>query len=171
MARTRAAASLHKRLTTETTDLLQRLLAPAKHQTKTHSKDAAERRVRRIAALKRYDQSPRGRFKQQKRNAKLRGIEWNLTYDQWCKLWADSSKWDQRGNWAEGYVMMRPGDTGPYAVGNVVIGRHIDNVTERNRLWFAMQRAATDEKPAEWYDAEGAGEDQAEEDPLDDTPF
>lgn len=148
------------------------LTAKVKHKTKVHSRTDKERRRRRQAALKRYDQSPRGRYKQQKRNAKIRGIDWQLTYEQWCKIWADSGRWDQRGNWAEGYVMMRPGDVGPYAVGNVVIGRHVDNVAERNRIVFAAARAQDEEeRPADWYEAEAAGDAPAEDDPFDDTPF
>jgi hypothetical protein len=107
-----------------------------RHSSKTHAKSAAERKRRRAAALKRYDESPKGRYKQHKRNAKLRGVEFLLTFEQWYELWEPYL--DQRGNGE--YVMARNGDTGPYAVGNVSIKPQSQNAAERNRWYFAARR-------------------------------
>ena len=98
-------------------------------------------------------------------------MPWELTYEQWADIWIRSGKWDRRGNWAEGYVMMRPGDKGAYAVGNVVIGRHEDNAIERNRLAKERRERALLERPAEWYEAEAEGVEPEPEDPYDETPF
>lgn len=116
------------------------LTARRRHASKTHAKTPAERRARRREALKRYAQSPRGKYKQQRDNAKARGIPWELTFPQWCEIWEESGHWDERGNFDEGYVMARNGDQGPYAVGNVRIARHVENVAERNRWYFAARR-------------------------------
>jgi hypothetical protein len=72
-------------------------------------------------------------FTRQKQNAKNRGIEWGLTFSQWWDLWESSGKWDLRGKYKGGYVMGRHGDEGPYAVGNVVICTHRENVMEREK--------------------------------------
>ena len=71
-------------------------------------------------------------YVQQRSNAKTRGIGFNLTFDEWKKIWIDSGKWEQRGRGAEKYCMCRIGDTGAYEIGNVFIdlGRH--NVRDGN---------------------------------------
>lgn len=105
------------------------------------TKSAAERRTRRAAALARYADTPRGKYKIHKMNAKRRGIAFLLTFDQWFRIWRRSGHWDARGNKsAAGYVMSRRGDEGAYADGNVEIVTHAENVAERNRLHFAAGR-------------------------------
>lgn len=69
---------------------------------------------------------------QQKSNAKQRGVEFNLTFDEWKQIWVGSGKWDQRGRGAEKYCMCRVGDSGAYAVGNVFIALGRQNVSEGN---------------------------------------
>lgn len=102
----------------------------------THCETEAERKARRAAALKRYADSPAGKFKIHKTNAKRRGIPFLLTFTQWWRIWQRSGKWDQRGNGKpDDYVMGRKGDTGPYAVGNVEIITHAANAAVRNRLY------------------------------------
>jgi hypothetical protein len=68
-----------------------------------------------------YNSTPMGKFVRQKSNAKARGIDWELTFDQWWEIWEKSGKWEQRGTQAKDYCMARKFDWGPYAVGNVVI--------------------------------------------------
>ena len=65
--------------------------------------------------------SARGKYNQQKSNAKRRGIAWQLTFDQWWDIWFTSGKWKQRGKLTGQYCMARPGDVGAYSVGNVRI--------------------------------------------------
>lgn len=60
-------------------------------------------------------------------------------------MWESSGRYDERSNkTAEGYVMARNGDQGPYAVGNVSIVPHRVNVAERNRNYAAAKRAGID---------------------------
>lgn len=69
-------------------------------------------------------------FITQKNNARMRGIEFLLTYDEWLKEWQDSGVLELRGRGRNQYCMARFGDKGPYAVGNVKIILHGDNVSE-----------------------------------------
>lgn len=110
--------------------------------TKKHAKTEAERKRRRAAALKRYAQSPRGKFWQHRKDAKARRISFEMTFDEWLSMWMESGHFDQRGNkTAEGFVMARKNDRGPYARGNVDIVPHRINVAERNRNFHYAKRA------------------------------
>lgn len=60
-------------------------------------------------------------YRQQKNQAKARGIEWLLSFLQWIAIWQESGKLSMRGRGSGRYVMSRKGDCGPYAVGNVFI--------------------------------------------------
>lgn len=75
------------------------------------------------------NRTPRGAFYQQRRNAELRGIEWNLSMGQWWRIWQESGHWDQRGKGFNKYVMCRKNDVGPYAVGNVFIALSTENIS------------------------------------------
>lgn len=79
--------------------------------------------------------NPQRRFLEQKRNARVRGIEWHLSFADWWRIWEESGKWGERGR-GHGYAMSRPGDIGPYAVGNVKIIQGADNSREFiTRMW------------------------------------
>lgn len=119
---------------------IERLTAPAVRVHNLPTDDKALKRKRRQQAQVRYRASPRGRYQQQKARAKIRGVGFELTFTEWCEIWEESGHYDERGNFCEGYVMCRVGDQGPYAVGNVYIGRHVDNVAERNRSYFWSRR-------------------------------
>lgn len=80
--------------------------------------------------VKPYQQSVKGRFMRQQANAKARGIDWELTFEDWWKIWDESGKWDQRGREADSYCMSRRQDIGPYSKDNVVIKRVADNSQE-----------------------------------------
>ena len=67
---------------------------------------------------------PYRRYIDQKRNAAQRGIPFELTFEEWLKIWADSGHFHERGRNAGQYVMGRIGDRGPYAVDNVLILQH-----------------------------------------------
>lgn len=69
-------------------------------------------------------------FRSQKRAARPRGIEWQLSLSEWWSIWEKSGLWNQRGL-GQGYVMCRHGDVGPYAVGNVFIALCRENSSER----------------------------------------
>lgn len=75
----------------------------------------------------------REKFHAHRTNAKNRSIPFLLSFDEWRTIWLDSGKWDRRG-WRRGqYVMSRPGDRGPYALGNVKICLAEMNRAERAR--------------------------------------
>ena len=57
---------------------------------------------------------------------KRRNIGFELTFEEWYDIWQKSGKWEQRGK--GGYCMARHNDTGPYAVGNVEIKHHSENM-------------------------------------------
>lgn len=72
--------------------------------------------------------TPKGKYSIQKRKAKQRKIEFNLSFDEWWKLWQDSGHWDERSQ--TGYVMCRTNDEGPYAIDNVRIDKASNNALE-----------------------------------------
>ena len=67
------------------------------------------------------------KYRAQKNNAKRRGIDWELTFDQWWQLWDASNRWNQRGREVGNYAMCRNNDVGPYAFGNVKIKTITEN--------------------------------------------
>jgi len=71
-------------------------------------------------------------YTQQKSNAKQRGIDFEISLEDWKGIWVASGKWDDRGRGANKYCMSRFGDKGEYVAGNVFIqlGKH--NVSEGN---------------------------------------
>lgn len=80
-------------------------------------------------------------FIEQKRNARQRGIGWNLKFWEWWSIWQASGRWGERGRTADQYVMCRFGDSGPYEVGNVYIDTASNNISggyqhrDRNPWW------------------------------------
>ncbi|WP_175952838.1 hypothetical protein [Burkholderia sp. BCC0405] len=70
------------------------------------------------------------KFKSQRGRAKNRGIAWDLTFEEWLKIWIDSGKMHLRGRGAGTYVMARIGDKGPYSVENVFICTNAQNVSD-----------------------------------------
>ena len=63
----------------------------------------------------------RDMWRQQRIRSRKRGIEFQLTFEQWLSIWKISRKLPLRGIQSGQYVMARHGDRGPYAVGNVKI--------------------------------------------------
>lgn len=74
-----------------------------------------------VSDLPRSDhRHPVRRFECQRKNAKVRGISWQLSFKQWWDIWQQSGHWEQRGR-GQGYVMARYGDSDGYSVDNVYI--------------------------------------------------
>lgn len=86
--------------------------------------------------------SPKGKFAEQKRHARERGVAWELTYEQWWGIWSLSKKWAKRGNTRGKYCMCRKGDVGAYAVGNVYIGTWSQNIQERHKVQAIKRHTA-----------------------------
>ena len=107
-------------------------------RTKQWRKDNPERqKALRAAAYKRnkkkeraqqqaYDRTPRGRFVEHKKNARLRGVEFVMSFDEWWTIW--EPHWEGRG--VGKLVMCRTGDKGAYEVGNVRIDSQSNNAKE-----------------------------------------
>ena len=92
----------------------------------------------------------------QKSKAKHRGIDFELTFDQWWNIWERSGKWDQRGYKKGQYVMSRKNDIGPYAIDNVFIQLSEDNhkqvvFSDESLLKMSQQRKGK-KKTKEWIE-------------------
>jgi hypothetical protein len=79
-------------------------------------------------------------FTAQRLWAAKRGIEFLLTFDQWLLWWEQQLGPDWlllRGVGHGKFCMARPGDKGPYALGNIECKLHVENHREGN---FGKQR-------------------------------
>ena len=74
--------------------------------------------------------TPKGQYSVQKRKAKQRKIEWQLSFDDWWNIWQESGKWNERGDCRGKYCMSRQGDVGPYSIENVYINEFGNNTRE-----------------------------------------
>lgn len=68
-------------------------------------------------------------YTQQKANAKGRGLEMRLSFEEWKDIWTLSGKWASRGKGPGTYCMCRVGDQGHYELGNVFIAENKANVS------------------------------------------
>jgi hypothetical protein len=87
---------------------------------------------------RRYRLTPRGRYTQHKRRAKVKGVGFFLTFAEWWRLWEPF--WELRPH----YVMARYGDTGPYELGNVRVVARGENTVERNVTWWRCRAVLRD---------------------------
>lgn len=76
------------------------------------------------------------KFTDQKSKAKHRGIDFNLTFEEWWSIWEQSGKWNERGIRKGQYVMSRIADQGGYTLDNVMI----QTVGDNNREAFRTHR-------------------------------
>lgn len=75
----------------------------------------------------------------QRRNARERGIKFELTFWQWWTVWQQSGHWSERGRGALSYCMCRLNDTGPYSVDNVYIATTRENMQD---YWVSRRASA-----------------------------
>lgn len=73
------------------------------------------------------EQIPRRQYKNQKNTAKQRGIEWDITFEEWIAWWQGTGHYHERGCRAGQYVMGRIGDVGPYELSNIICLRIEEN--------------------------------------------
>jgi len=73
------------------------------------------------------------KYNQQKNQAKIRGVEFNISFEDWMKVWLDSGHWNQRGKTRGSYNMSRINDTGPYQYDNVFIQSHEQNASDGHK--------------------------------------
>lgn len=69
-------------------------------------------------------------YNSQKNNARIRGVEWRMTFPEWCDIWKKSGFLEHRGRGAGKYVMARLGDIGPYSPENVYITTNAQNISD-----------------------------------------
>lgn len=81
----------------------------------------------------RSDRSLRYDYNLQGRHAVERGIAWEITFEEWLRVWKESGHLNLRGKGVGRYCMSRYGDAGPYAVGNVCIKLLSENSAEGHR--------------------------------------
>jgi hypothetical protein len=74
-----------------------------------------------------------GQYKQHKENAKIRGVAFNLSFDEWLCIWSESGKLHLRGKGRHKYCMCRLNDEGAYEVGNVFISTNSYNLSSGNK--------------------------------------
>ena len=67
------------------------------------------------------------RYRQQQRQAMVRGIQWLFTFPEWADMWNRSGHWADRGVTLGKYCMARRGDVGPYHPDNVTIQLSVEN--------------------------------------------
>jgi hypothetical protein len=82
-------------------------------------------------------------FEQQRQAAKIRAVDWQLTFAEWYAIWQTSGKLHLRGRGIGKYVMARTGDEGPYAVGNVQIQLSTQNNRDAVKKWAGKTKAHT----------------------------
>jgi hypothetical protein len=68
-----------------------------------------------------YNESPRGRFRAHRFNARRRGIEFSLSFAQWLSVWKRSGRWKQRGRGRGKFCLARINDRGAFEAGNICI--------------------------------------------------
>lgn len=88
-----------------------------------------EQLARKRELSKQWWKTPKGKYTAQRNQAIRRGINWELTFEEWSEIWKDL--YDQRG--PEGYVMCRHGDVGPYSKENVYLA---PNSVNKQDAWF-----------------------------------
>jgi len=69
----------------------------------------------------------------QRAAAKQRGVEFNLTFDEWHDWWLNTGHADERGKGKGTYCMARLNDAGAYELGNIKCLSFEDNVKEGHR--------------------------------------
>ena len=84
---------------------------------------------RQHACTKAWRGTPRGKYVDSRQNARRRGIEWFLSFDEWWAAW--EPYWPERGR--DGYMMCRKVEPGPYSVENIYIGTSSQNQIDRRR--------------------------------------
>lgn len=84
--------------------------------------------------------TPQHKYNCHKGNAKHRNIDFDISSDEWWKIWQDSGHWHERGKGMGKYVMSRPGDLGAYHKDNVAIITQSQNLSEAHK-----GKKATDE--------------------------
>ena len=76
-------------------------------------------------------------FWNHQQRAKRKGIPFELTFDEWYKIWIESGHYENKGTKRGQFVMSRYGDKGGYTIDNV----HIQTVGENTKEAFTTNNA------------------------------
>lgn len=79
-----------------------------------------------------YNRTPKGCYVMHKSSAKQRGVDFNLSFDEWWGYW--EPHFDKRGLTSESYQMCRYGDKGGYELGNVYMATLATNRKDTKKL-------------------------------------
>lgn len=92
----------------------------------------------------------RAKYHAHKASAKSRGIDFDLTFDEWMEIWGD--RLSLRGTRAGQLQMCRHRDEGGYTVGNVRIDTRESNIAELcvTRIRRAFERDWQDPTQSDW---------------------
>jgi len=79
--------------------------------------------------------SAKKKFAIQKNEARLRGVEWNLTFEQWDQWWMSNGvdKNFSTKHSADQLCMCRQGDTGPYSLENIYCATRRQNAIDNRK--------------------------------------
>jgi hypothetical protein len=66
-----------------------------------------------------YGNPDKRRWQVHRTNARMRGIEFKLTFEEWFVWWMETGHYHERGREVGKYVMARKGDKGAYELGNI----------------------------------------------------
>jgi hypothetical protein len=78
---------------------------------------------------KNWSKTPRAKYTTHRAQAKSRGVEFTLTFEEWCALW--EPHWSERGKKPGQYCMTRKNDAGNYSLGNVEVSPVAANLAEQ----------------------------------------
>lgn len=79
-------------------------------------------------------------YMQQRKSAIARNVGWEITFAEWCQIWDESGKWEQRGRGKGDYCMARYGDSGPYKIGNIYIASCVENISDSYKFKPVSER-------------------------------
>ncbi len=87
-------------------------------------------------------------FTAQRRGASERGIEWELTFDEWWSVWREY--FHMRGRGTNELCMGREKDSGPYAIGNVYLTTHLGNAMDYSKRIQGAKRRQEEKEERYW---------------------
>jgi hypothetical protein len=93
-----------------------------------------------------YEVSLRGQFSRQKANAISRGVNWELSFDDWYRIWEDSGKYHERGRLTGQYALVRKNPDVSFNLNNIHIIRIGDVIKPLKNHVTKFYRNKYDEK-------------------------
>lgn len=81
--------------------------------------------------------TPLRKYRMHKSSALQRGVEFDLTFDEWMEIWGDRLK--DIGTGSKKLGMLRTRDEGGYSVGNVRLGTPKENVNDRSVAYHSSK--------------------------------